>query len=162
MAQHLETDVLIIGSGIAGCTAALALADAGLGVTVVTRAKDPHESNTYYAQGGIIYRGGNDSTALLTKDVMRAGAGHCHAEAVAILAEEGPDLVKELLMEKLGVAFDRSKDGRLSLAREGGHAIPRIVHAADATGRVIQVALIRAVGAHPNIRVLQPTRPLTS
>ncbi len=154
MADHLETDVLILGSGIAGCTAALALADAGLGVTVVTRSEDPHESNTYYAQGGIIYQGEDDSTALLTEDIMRAGAGHCHAEAVAILAEEGPALVRRILMKKLGVPFDRTQNGRLSLAREGGHAIPRIVHAADATGRAIQVALIRAVGTHPNIRIL--------
>ncbi len=154
MTTHHDSDILIIGSGIAGCTAALLLADAGLSVAVVTRSKDPNESNTYYAQGGIIYRGENDSTDLLTEDVMRAGAGHCHEEAVRILADEGPDLVRSILMERLGVRFDHSPDGHLSLAREGGHAIPRIVHAADATGRVIQVALIRAVAAHPNIRLL--------
>ena len=154
MTDHHDTDVLIIGSGIAGCTAALSLADAGLGVTVVTRSKDPHESNTYYAQGGIIYRGENDSAAMLTEDVMRAGAGHCYAKTVGILADEGPDLVKSILMEKLGVRFDRSAGGDLSLALEGGHSIPRIVHAADATGRAIQIALIRAIGNHPNIRML--------
>lgn len=154
MTTHHDSDILIIGSGIAGCTAALLLADAGLSVAVVTRSKDPNESNTYYAQGGIIYRGESDSTDLLTEDVMRAGAGHCHEEAVRILADEGPDLVRSILMERLGVRFDHSPDGHLSLAREGGHAIPRIVHAADATGRVIQVALIRAVAAHPNIRLL--------
>ena len=154
MTNHYDTEVLIIGSGIAGCTAALFLADAGRAVTLVTRSKDPHESNTYYAQGGIIYRGEGDSTALLTEDVMRAGAGHCHGAAVAILADEGPDLVKKILMEKIGVRFDRSESGNLSLAREGGHAIPRIVHAADATGRAIQIALIRAVAGHPDIRLL--------
>jgi len=154
MTNHYDSDVLIIGSGIAGATAALLLADAGLAVTVVTRSKDPHESNTYYAQGGIIYRGKNDSTAMLTEDVMRAGAGHCNAEAVTILGDEGPELVKSILIEKLNVAFDQDKSGELSLAREGGHAIPRIVHATDATGKAIQIALIRAVGTHPNIQLL--------
>ena len=150
----MKTDVLIIGCGIAGSTAALVLAEAGLSVTVATRSADPHESNTLYAQGGIIYRGKEDSSVLLAEDVMRAGAGHCSPKAVNILAEEGPTLVREILMEKAGVQFDRTSGGELSLAREGSHAVARIVHAADATGKAIQLGLIQALHAHPNISLL--------
>jgi len=154
MTELIESDVLVIGCGIAGCTAALLLADKGVSVTVVTRSQDPHESNTYYAQGGIIFRGNEDSKELLSEDIIRAGAGHCNPGAVSILAEEGPGLVKKILLEKIGVEFDLSENGELSLAREGGHSIPRIVHATDATGKAIEIALIRAVQAHPNIRLL--------
>src|SRR5512137_2595438 len=131
MNELLQTDVLIIGCGIAGATAALQLAEAGLSVTVVTRATDPAETNTYYAQGGIIYRGHEDSPELLAKDILHAGAGHCNPRAVQILAEEGPPLVKQILLDQVGVPFDRT-NGDLSLAREGGHSVARITHAADA------------------------------
>ena len=90
MSDHLETDVLILGSGIAGATAALELADRGAQVTVATRAVQPQDSNTYWAQGGIIYRGEHDSPDALAGDILRAGAGHSYPKAVHILAEEGP------------------------------------------------------------------------
>jgi L-aspartate oxidase len=109
------------------------LAEAGVQVTLVTRAREPSDSNTYYAQGGIIYRGETDSPALLAQDIEHAGAGHCNPYAVAILSTEGPPLVKKILIDKLGVQFDREPDGRWSLALEGGHSVPRILHAADAT-----------------------------
>lgn len=154
MGECHETEVLIIGSGIAGCVAALQLAEAGVPVTVVTRVEEPTESNTYYAQGGIIYRGIDDSPALLAEDILRAGAGHSNPKAVAILSEQGPDLLRKILLEQVGVHFDQTHDGKLSLVREGGHSIPRIVHAADATGKAIEVALIKRVRAHPNITLL--------
>lgn len=154
MADWLETDVLIIGCGIAGSTAALRLADAGLEVTVVTRAHDPHDTNTYHAQGGIIYKGADDSPGLLAQNVVKVGAGYCNRKAVDILAKEGPDLVREILMETVGVQFDRTDDGDLSLVREGGHSIPRIVHVADATGRAIETSLVKALKGHSNVTLL--------
>lgn len=157
MNDPLETDVLIVGCGIAGGTTALEAAEAGLDVTVLTRAADPLESNTHWAQGGIVYRGPGDSPDLLSEDIERAGAGLCNPEAVAILAHEGPALVDEFLIEKLEVPFDRDGDGKLALGLEGGHAIPRIVHAADATGRAIETALMRRVASHPKIRLLTRT-----
>ncbi len=153
MTELLTSDVLVIGSGIAGCTTALDLADAGVDVIVVTRARKPQESNTYYAQGGIIYRGVEDSPEELAEDIMRAGAGHSNPEAVRILAEEGPEQFRRVLLERVGVEFDRNEDGTLSLAREGGHSQPRIAHVADYTGKAIEIALIQAVLAHPNIRL---------
>ncbi|HTP08011.1 MAG TPA: FAD-dependent oxidoreductase, partial [Anaerolineae bacterium] len=97
MTELLQTDVLIIGCGIAGATAALQLAQAGLNVTIITRAADPAETNTFYAQGGIIYRSIDDSPELLAKDILHAGAGHCNPRAVQILSEEGPQLFKQIL-----------------------------------------------------------------
>ena len=93
MNECIETDVLIIGSGIAGSIAALQLADAGINVVVATRSSNPEESNTFYAQGGIVYEGKGDSPELLTKDILHAGAGYCKLQAVELLAKEAPKLV---------------------------------------------------------------------
>lgn len=154
MKTTAETDVLAIGSGIAGATAALELADAGKSVTVVTLGPDPKESNTYYAQGGIVFSGPGDSPELLAKDITVAGAGHCNPMAVKILSEEGPGLLEDLLIRKAGVGFDRNPDGSLSLIKEASHSVPRIVHAADATGKAVQLALQERMENHPNITIL--------
>lgn len=154
MPDAIQTDVLVIGSGIGGATAALQLADAGIDVTLVTRAREPKESNTFYAQGGIIYQGQEDSPALLAEDIIRAGAGHCNPEAVRILTEEGPRLVENILLEKADVKFDHNGDGSLSLVREGSHAVSRIIHSADATGMAIEIALLNTLKQRPNVRLL--------
>lgn len=157
MDELLQAEVLIIGCGVAGAVAALQLADAGIAVTVVTRATDPAETNTFYAQGGIIYKGKDDSPELLAQDILRAGAGHSNPRAVKILSEEGPGLVKSLLIDQYGVQFDHDHGdpaAELSLAREGGHAAPRIAHAVDATGQAIEVALMQRLKATANIQLL--------
>jgi L-aspartate oxidase len=154
MSDLIETDVLVLGSGIAGATTALQLADRGLRVLVATRADAPQETNTYYAQGGIIYRGVGDSPQALALDIERAGDGHCNPTAVRILAEEGPGAVERMLLERAGVEFDRSSDGTLSLVREGGHSIHRILHVTDHTGEAIQTALVHALQVHPQVTLL--------
>jgi L-aspartate oxidase len=154
MPEFNETDVLVIGSGIGGATTALLLADRGVQVTVVTRADIPEESNTFYAQGGIIYRGVNDSPAELAADIMRAGDGHSNPSAALTLAEEGPVALEQVLLDRVGVDFDRAADGTLSLALEGGHRLPRILHVADYTGQAIERALVAAMKAHPHVTLL--------
>ena len=152
--EDLAGEVLIIGTGIAGATVALTLADAGVPVTLVTRAQAPEDTNTLWAQGGIIYTGPGDSPDSLTADVLRAGAGHSYPPAVQLLAEEGPGAVCRVLLERAGVQFDRTGEGDLSLALEGGHSLPRIIHATDATGRAIELALLNTLRGHPNVQLL--------
>lgn len=154
MAECIKSDVLIIGSGIAGGTAALELADAGAEVILVTRAANPEESNTYYAQGGIIYRGENDSPDCLAKDLLEAGANYNNPQAIQRITEDGPGLVERILIDKLGVPFNRNEDGTLSLIGEGAHSSKRIIHVADTTGKAIEIALLNALKAHPRVEIL--------
>ncbi len=143
-----RVDFLIIGAGIAGLSAAIRLADAG-SVLVVTK-EELAESNTAYAQGGIaVAMGGDEDVALHLKDTVAAGDGLVNREAAAVLVEQGPRRVEELL--KWGTAFDRETNGQgeageLLRTREGAHSLSRILHAnGDATGREIAVSLLRHV-----------------
>jgi L-aspartate oxidase len=154
MHEQLHTPALVIGCGIAGGTAALQLADAGLPVVVIGAADDPHATNTWHAQGGIVYRGRDDRAAWLVEDILLAGAGANRHAAVRLLARKGPRLVEQVLLERLGVAFDREADGALALTLEGGHRCPRIIHVADATGQALQRALIDALRSHPRVTLL--------
>lgn len=157
MNELTETDVLVIGSGIAGGIAALKVAQKGAAVVVVTRARDPHDTNTNWAQGGIIYKGAagsDDSAALLIQDLNEAGDFHNNPVANRILADEGPGLVEAILIDEIKVDFTRDAHGELSIVLEGGHRAPRIIHAADATGRAIQIALLNKLKVHPNITLL--------
>lgn len=142
---------LVIGTGIAGLTTAFALAAAGIRVLLVTKATDPADCNTAWAQGGIIYQGENDSPAKLVGDVIRAGAGISNEEAVRFLAEEGPKVVKALLLDEVHVPFSTTDEGELDLTQEGAHSVSRIIHAGDATGRAIETSLLNRVKAEPNI-----------
>jgi L-aspartate oxidase len=131
-------DFLVVGSGIAGLRAAIALAPFGR-VLVLTKAAAT-ESNTGYAQGGIAAAiGANDTPALHARDTIRAGDGLCDEAAVAVLAEEGPRYVRELI--DWGVRFDLDRDGRPALGLEAVHSVRRVLHAGDATGREIGRAL---------------------
>jgi L-aspartate oxidase len=130
----LDTDFLIVGSGIAGLRAAITLAPVGR--TLILTKADPTESNTGYAQGGIAAAlGADDSPALHAADTIRAGDGLCDDAAVAVLAEEGPRYVQELLA--WGARFDRGADDQPALGLEAAHTRRRILHAGDSTGREI-------------------------
>src|SRR5688572_6579701 len=151
-----RADVVVIGSGIAGLTAALRIhaADTSLKLLVVT--KDVlNAGSTRWAQGGIAAAlGPEDTPDQHLHDTLVAGAGLCDEDAVRTLVTEGPDAVRELIA--LGTRFDHTAAGELSLTREGGHLRDRIAHAGgDATGAEIQRALVAAVRAAPDIAVIE-------
>jgi L-aspartate oxidase len=149
------TDVLIIGSGIAGATAALTLAEnSHRRIILITRELDPHESNTRYAQGGIIGRGPDDSPDLLVQDILEAGAGASLPEAARILADEGPDLLQELLVRTAGIPFDHGSHGEPEYGQEAAHSRRRILHVGDGTGQAIINGLMVLVRQKPNIELL--------
>jgi L-aspartate oxidase len=146
-------DALVIGSGSAGLTYALKVAERGTVAVVTKRATE--DSNTRWAQGGIAaVMGQDDSFDSHVADTIKAGDALNNPEIVRLCVEEGPSRLQELL--ELGVKFTRTQDAAaLDLTREGGHSERRIVHAKDMTGQAVIGALIRAVQEHPNIRVFQ-------
>src|SRR5262245_10472671 len=148
-----EQDILIIGSGLAGLTAALHLADCGKKVTVLNRAFDARESNTRYAQGGIIWWGDDDSPELLGYDIDQAGDEVGSEEAIRILTTEGGDLVESLLIQRLKIPFDRHIHGDIHRTSEAAHSRRRIIHVTDQTGAAIQKALTEEAGRQPNITI---------
>jgi L-aspartate oxidase len=150
--MDIQTEVLVIGAGIAGCAAALSAARAGAEVLLMTHSSDPLDSNTGHAQGGIVTYGPADSPELLAKDIMEAGGGLCHPEAVYHLAQNAPPLLDRLLIRELAVAFDRDNAGGFDVTEEAAHSVPRILHAdGDQTGRAIILRLYEAVKAEPRI-----------
>lgn len=149
-----ETDVLIIGCGIAGATASLRLAqNSQQQITIITRAADPHESNTRYAQGGIIGRGPDDNTELLLEDILAAGAGVSSPSAARILSDEGPRVLHEVLETTAQVGFDRKENGEPLWGQEAAHSRRRILHVGDGTGQAIINGLIASLKRFPNIKI---------
>jgi L-aspartate oxidase len=144
--EALDLDVLVLGSGVAGLSAVVRLAEvAGLRVGILTKG-DLAQSATAWAQGGVaaVIGGDEDSTDLHLADTLAAGAGLCDDRAVRVLVDEGPLRVRELI--GLGAVFDSEESGRLARAREGGHSIARILHAGGAaTGAEVERALVAAV-----------------
>lgn len=141
-----ELDLLVLGSGVAGLSAAVRAADTHrMRVGVLTKG-ELSQATTRWAQGGVaaVLHGDADSTDLHLADTLAAGAGLCDAEAVRVLVDEGPKRVNELIA--MGAMFDRDMAGELELAREGGHSLARIVHAGGAaTGAEVERALVAAV-----------------
>lgn len=144
------TDLLILGTGVAGCTAALAAAREGARVTLLSRSADVEASNTFWAQGGIVGRPPGDSPERLAEDIQKAGDGICSPAAVELLAREGPELVRALLIDELHVPFDR-ENSDFHWTLEGGHSIPRVLHVKDETGMPIERALLEACRREANI-----------
>lgn len=148
-------DVVVIGSGIAGLTAALRIRESGTGTVRLVTKDVLSAGSTQWAQGGIAAAlGEGDTPEEHLEDTLVAGAGVCDRAAVEALVTEGPEAVRELIA--LGTHFDQTPAGELSLTREGGHHRDRIAHAGgDATGAEIQRALIAAVTAAPDITVTE-------
>jgi len=150
--MKIETNFLVIGSGIAGLSFALKAAEIGK-VIIITK-KDDKESNTNYAQGGIAsVMGKNDSFDIHIHDTLTAGSGLCHEEAVRYMVYNGPAAIEKLLRN--GVAFSKTGEKSLDLSREGGHSRKRIVHARDYTGREIERAFLQTIKNNNNIQILE-------
>lgn len=149
----VETDFLVIGSGIAGLSFALQVASHGK-VAIVTK-RDVAESATRYAQGGIAsVFSAEDSFDAHVEDTLTAGAGICHEDVVRMVVEEGPQTIRNLI--EWGVKFTTTTAGdAYDLTREGGHSARRILHAEDITGREIERALVEAVRQNPNIQLFE-------
>lgn len=150
-----QTDVLIIGSGIAGLSFAIKMAKRfpNQSITVITKSNDS-ESNTKYAQGGIavVLDGFTDSFQKHIDDTLRAGDGLCNREVVELVVREGPIRLIEII--EWGVEFDQDASGCLTLGREGGHSEKRIIHYKDVTGLQIEKSLLHLVNTLPNIKLL--------
>ena len=146
MSSQQPLDVLVVGSGVAGLSAAVRLAQLGGARVGVLTKGELEQSTTRWAQGGVaaVLPGDEDSTDLHLADTLRAGAGLCDQAAVRVLVDEGSVRVHELIA--LGAVFDRVPGGELSRAREGGHSTARVLHAGGtATGAEVERALVTAV-----------------
>ena len=141
-------DVLIIGTGIAGLSAAAGLAEKGLKVAIVTREKDPSQTNTVWAQGGIIYSKGSEES--LVEDIMKASAGTSSEAAARLVAYESSSILEDLLIHKAHSNFERDESGELLFTKEAAHSTPRILYRGDYTGKDIQITLLNYLKSNFN------------
>jgi len=141
----VDLDLLVLGSGVAGLSAAVRAAGEHDLVTGVLTKGELDQATTRWAQGGVAAAtaGDPEQVDLHLADTLAAGAGLCDLDAVRVLVDEGPRRVQELIA--LGAEFDRDERGNLDLAREGGHSVARVVHAGSATGAEVERTLVDAV-----------------
>ncbi|MBN1461434.1 MAG: FAD-binding protein, partial [Armatimonadetes bacterium] len=152
--EDIVADLLVIGTGAAGAACALRAAAQGLDVIVLTDSADPLESNSDYAQGGIVARPPGDTAEELAVDIIAAGDGLCNPDAVQLLAEHIPDIVDAFLINELQVTFSHDDNGDLDFTQEAAHSRRRIAHADDTTGHAIITRLIDALQKEPRITLL--------
>ncbi len=153
MKKTIEADVLIIGTGIAGCCAALTLAEKKINVILINKMEKATESNTRYAQGGIVGKADNDIPELLTKDIIEAGDYLGNEAAIFMLSDEGPQMVLDFLVDQVDVDFSKDNKGNIQCTSEGAHTIRRIFHVMDYTGKEIIEKLIKKVNENSYIKM---------
>ena len=151
---YRKTDVLVIGNGLAGMSSAYSAAQKGLDVLLVSRSSDCHGSGSAYAQGGIIYRAKQDSLDDFIDDFQEAGDGIANNQAIKQIYNHGKDFIDNILIDDVGVQFDRDENGNIDLAQEAAHSVARIAHIKDYTGRAIQEAFAKKVHERSNITVI--------
>ncbi len=152
--SQINTDVLIIGCGISGASAALEAAKSGLRVIIITKNNEPEESNTYYAQGGIVSMGKDDRPELLKEDIINTGDGINNPDSVKVLVKEGKDMVDKILIKELNIPFTKSSPYSLDYAHEAGHSRRRILHVKDTTGKTIEERFIDHLKSYSNVTLL--------
>lgn len=156
--KDFSTDVLILGSGIAGLSAAIKLAEKKVKVTIVTREKRPEITNTFWAQGGIIYspKDLNDQEDLV-QDILKASAFTSNPEAAKILSTRSAEIIDEILIHKTHTDFAKDAEGELLFTKEAAHSKGRIIYNGDMTGKAIQISLLNYlanVEIFPNVSFL--------
>lgn len=156
--QRRETDVLVVGAGIAGLATALSADRKGADVTLVTKAVQPTEASTWRAQGGIaITRSDPDS---LKADILDASGGTASETAVDVLVEHADEAVREVLVDTIGVEFDTDSTGEYEFGREAAHKEPRVLHVNAETGKHIHVPFLNYVLEETDVTVLDDTAAL--
>lgn len=147
----MKTDVLVVGSGIAGCAAALAAFREGADVLVVTKATEPEDANTDWAQGGIAVT--QSKPDAFAEDIRRASDDTADPEAVDVLVSEAREVVENVLLDTLGVEFDTAGDD-FDLAREAGHSNRRILHVDASTGKYVLRPFLEHLSDHDGVRII--------
>jgi L-aspartate oxidase len=153
MEHYHETEVLIIGGGIAGATAALTLAENGIPTILIVKGSDSTETNTYLAQGGIASLGEDEKPQDFVNDVIKSGDHMNFPPAVELLVKNSKQLVRTILIDKLKVPFSK-KNGKFDLAREGAHSQRRVLNVKDMTGKAIQEGFFAYLKGVKNLQVL--------
>lgn len=156
--KDFSTDVLIIGSGISGLASAIKLAEKKINVTIVTREKKPEITNTFWAQGGIIYspKDFNDQEDLI-KDILKASAYTSNEDAAKILSTRSAEIIDEILIHKSHTDFAKDAEGELLFTKEAAHSRGRIIYNGDMTGKAIQISLLNYLSnteKFPNVKFL--------
>ncbi len=152
------TDVLVVGSGIAGCSAALSAAREGAEVLLATKATRPENASTHWAQGGIAVT--RDDPESLHADVLTASANTADPDAVDVLVENANDAVEDVLLDTLGVAFDTDGEG-FDYGREAAHSEERILHVDASTGQHVLGPFLSHLDDHPRVTIPEDTAALS-
>ncbi|MFT4933137.1 MAG: L-aspartate oxidase, partial [Natronomonas sp.] len=155
--ERQTTDVLVVGAGIAGLSAALAADRAGADVTVVTKAERPEDASTWWAQGGIAVS--RDDPEQFTRDILSASAGTADEDAVEVLVANADEAVRDVLVETVGIEFD-TNGTEYDYGREAAHDEPRILHVDAATGKHVHVPFLNYVADETDVQILEDTAAL--
>jgi L-aspartate oxidase len=155
--ERTQTDVLVVGAGIAGLATALAADRAGADVTLATKAERPEDASTWWAQGGIAVT--RDDPEQFADDILAASAGTADESAVEVLVENANDAVRDVLVETLGIEFDTNGDG-YDFGREAAHDEPRILHVNAETGKHVHVPFLNHVADRTGVTILEDTAAL--
>ncbi|MDG5776723.1 FAD-dependent oxidoreductase [Haloarculaceae archaeon H-GB1-1] len=157
MSEH-TTDVLVVGSGIAGCAAALGAAREGASVTLVTKTTRPEGASTWWAQGGVAIS--RDDPEGFKRDILDASSGTANEDAVDVLVENANDVVRNVLVETLDVDFDTGDDAEFDYSREAAHDQRRILHVDASTGKHVHVPFLNYLDAHDRVTIRDDTAAL--
>ena len=155
--QNLKTNILVIGSGLAGSVAALTAAEENKKVILLTKNTDLLSGNTAWAQGGIAFTNTKDNPKKFKDDIMKAGNDNNYQPAVEQLVKKGPKLIEKLLIDKFNVPFERDTNNSLIFTSEAAHSTNRIIHCKDTTGYNIHNSVIDKIKKNPNIITLNNT-----